>query len=114
MTSQIGNVAVKISAEFEWTPEGKQFLERLEKIDGSHNVPVTELFSPDFMKTHSSYPDFEAMVKASGFEDQILDDFSKIPCEERDDYIRKNTKFSGWEEMKNTAAEEWAKKELGL
>lgn len=114
MTRKIDNADVEISAEFKLSPEGKQFLERLEKIDGTHKVPAIELFSPDFMKTHSSFPDFEAMVKASGFEEQILDDFSKVLVGEWDDYISKNTKFSDWEEMKNTAAEEWTIKELTL
>jgi len=114
MDRQIDNVEIEISAEFKLSPEGEEFLDRLEKIDGTHNVPVTELFSPEFMKRYSTFLDFETMVKKSGFEDQILDDFSKIPAEEWDEYISKSTEFSSWEEMKNTAAEEWAKTQLEL
>ena len=114
MPRNIDSTEIEISAEFKLTPEGEEFMDRLEKIDGTHKVPVTELFSPDFIKRYSTFPDFETMVKESGFEDQILEDFSKVPAEEWDDYIIKTTKFSGWEEMKNTAAEEWVTKELSL
>ncbi len=114
MTKEISSLEVSISSEFKLTSEGEDLLDRLGKIDGTHNVPVKELFSTEFMKAHSNFPDFEAMIKASGFEKQILENFSKVPEDRWKAYVRKNTQFSGWEEMKNTAAEEWIKKQLGL
>ncbi|MEA1927058.1 MAG: hypothetical protein U9N73_02540 [Candidatus Auribacterota bacterium] len=57
MPRNIDSTDIEISAEFKLTPEGEDFLDRLEQIDGTHKVPVTELFSPDFMKKYSSFPD---------------------------------------------------------
>jgi hypothetical protein len=34
-------------------------------IDGNNEIPMNELFTSNFMKTHTSFEDFESFVKAS-------------------------------------------------
>lgn len=88
-------------------------LERLQKnaeaLDGTHHIPMNELFPSSFMGSHSSYSTFQKMYDASPFKDMA---FEKIPDAEWDEYVRQSTKFVSWEKMREAATEEWAKTRL--
>lgn len=87
---------------------------RARALDGTHQVPFDELFSPDFMQRHSSHADFESLLKAGGYEVNSQEDFEAIPDEEWEEHIRRHTQFSSWQEMQETAAGAWMTKKLGL
>jgi hypothetical protein len=86
-----------------------QLAKNAEALDGTHEVPASELFPPVFMARHSSYPTFQAMYEASPYRDM---DFEKIPDAEWDEYISKSTKFASWAKMREVGVEEWAEARL--
>ncbi|MEA5466363.1 hypothetical protein [Leptothoe sp. PORK10 BA2] len=103
-----------MSAQFSWTPEGKQFLNRLEELSNSQQVSFSELFTQDFMQSYTQFQSLELMLEASGFSVESAEDFLAIPETEWDQFVSQTTQFSNWQEMQKTAAAELIKKKLGL
>jgi hypothetical protein len=103
-----------MSAQFSWTPEGKQFLNRLEELSNPQQVSFAELFTQDFMRSYTQFQSFELMLEASDFSVESAEDFLAIPETEWDQFVNQKTQFSNWQEMQKTAAAELMKKKLGL
>lgn len=82
-----------------------------EKVQGDHSIPITEFFNNDFMCKHSKFKSFGEFADKSGFD---FSDIESINDSELDAFIDKETSFSSWEEMKSTAAKNWALKQLGF
>src|SRR2546425_2142749 len=82
-------------------------LKRLEQnaasLHGTHEVPLTELMHPVFMRSCSSFQSFQGMLDASPFKVQTAEDFKAIPDAEWDAYVRTVTSFSSWQEMTKAA-----------
>lgn len=87
---------------------------KAEELHGQHNVPLNELFNADFMRRHTNFESFDALIEAGGFKVETAEDFSAIPDREWDEHIAKVTKFPNWQEMLNEAGTEWAQKQLGF
>lgn len=85
-----------------------------EQLDGEHSVPFTELFYDEFMLRNTDFPSIDAMFEASGFKLDSSEEFAAIPAEAWDAFVRNRTRFSSWDEMKNSAAREWAIRQMGL
>ncbi|MBD2081395.1 hypothetical protein [Leptolyngbya sp. FACHB-17] len=103
-----------MSAQFSWTPEGKQFLNRLEELSRPQQVSFAELFTPGFIQSYTQFQSFELMLEASGFSVESAEDFLSIPEAEWNQFISQKTRFSNWQEMQKTAAAELMKKKLEL
>ena len=97
---------------FEWTSEGKRFLENVEKVSGENRVPLYDLFSPEFMRENSSVQSFEDLIQVGGFKCETTEDFENIPEDEWEEAIKAHTRFASWEEMQKEAGAEWIKKQL--
>jgi 4-alpha-glucanotransferase len=82
--------------------------QQLESLDGEHSIPISELFTPRFMQTHSDVETFESSVEESPWTVETEDDFKSIPETEWDDYVESNTVFKDWDSMLSTAFREWA------
>jgi hypothetical protein len=91
-------------------------LEQLQRnaraLDGTHNIPLEELFSPAFMRGCSRFSTFREMLDASPFTVHSADDFRTVPDADWDAYVRQTTRFASWEAMQQAAAVEWAKARL--
>jgi hypothetical protein len=87
---------------------------KAEALDGEHQASFSELFNASFMRRHTNFESIEALIEASGFKFETMDDFKAIPDQEWDEHIAKNTQFSNWQEMMNEASTEWAGKQLGF
>ena len=87
---------------------------RAESISGRQNVPLPELLTPDFIRQCSRFHSVEEMFEASGFKIESAEDFTSIPDDEWDDFIRANTSFLSWEAMLGEASGKWAARRLGL
>lgn len=83
-------------------------------LHGSHQIPVRELLTHDFMRRHTRFASFEAMVAASGFKVESAEDFAAIPDADWDTFIRGATRFAGWKAMLGAAGQEWTARKLGL
>ena len=93
--------------------DGLRKLERRAKeLHGTHNVPVSQLLTPNFMRKHTPFGSFEAMITTSPFIVDTAEDFRAIPDAEWDAFVRQNTRFSSWNEMLSAAGAEWMKGKL--
>jgi len=87
---------------------------RAEHLDGEHSVSFDELFGDEFMLRNTDFPSIDAMLEASDFKVDNTEDFAAIPDDLWDVFIRKRTRFTSWDEMTNSAVEEWATRQMGL
>lgn len=97
---------------FEWTPEGKRFLDNVERINGENQVPLGDLFSPEFMRENSSVQSFEELIQVGGFKCETAEDFNKIPDDAWEKAVKAHTRFENWEDMQKEAGADWIKKQL--
>jgi hypothetical protein len=85
---------------------------RAKELDGTHQVPISQLLSPTFMRKHTPFSDFDAMLAASPFPVNSAEEFRAIPDAEWDAFVRHNTRFSSWQAMLSVAGAEWMKDRL--
>ena len=83
-------------------------------LDGQHSVPVTELLTSSFISAHTRFADVNQMFEGSGFKIESQEDFSVVPEDKWDEFIRSISSFRSWSEMLAKAGEEWAAKKLGF
>lgn len=83
-----------------------------EQIDGTHEVSLSELFPPAFMRQHASVPDFETFCRDAGLDVSSKEAFEAMPVERLDGAAKRLTEFLGWEEMKKAGAADWARRRL--
>jgi len=81
-------------------------------LDGKHTVPVDDLCTPEFMRAHSQFGSFDAMLEASPFKVESADDFRAIPDDQWDAFVRSVTSFESWGQMLQAAGREWAARKL--
>nr|WP_289039540.1 hypothetical protein [uncultured Allobacillus sp.] len=84
------------------------------KLNGTHEVPLSELFSTSFMSKNTNFSSFETFFAYSSFKVNSEEEFDAIPEKELDTFVSTNTCFNSWNEMHTEAAGEWTIKQLGL
>lgn len=107
-----------MSFEMKGLKDLQKKLSELEKgagtVDGTHQIPLTELLSPAFISSCSRFSSVEELFEASGFKIESAEDFKAIPDLEWDSFVKANTTYENWLEMQKSAAAQWTKKKLGL
>ena len=88
--------------------------ENAKDLDREHEVPMSEMFTGAFMKTHTSFEDFDSFVMASGLikGDLTPEAFAAIPDAPWDAWVQKETSFENWEDMMAQATSDWAERRL--
>lgn len=81
------------------------FRERVESSEGE--VPMTDLFTPDFMQNYTEFTTFDAFLDRSPWPVETQEDFEAIPADELDAYVRERTGFDSWETMLSVAGREY-------
>jgi hypothetical protein len=89
------------------------FIYVMEGFEGT-NPNDGNIFPEDFMKKTTPFSSLDEMLKAGGFEVNSMADFTKIPANELSKFIGNQTKFKNWDEMLDTAIQEWTSRELGV
>lgn len=84
------------------------------KLNGTHTVPLSELFTRSFMTRHTKFQTFEELLETGGFVVNTTEDFEAIPDDVLDDHISKNTDFSSWSDMSSKAASAYVLNKLRL
>lgn len=79
-------------------------------LDGEHQVPATELLTPEFLSKNTGFSSFDDLLDKSGFKDE----FESVSQAEKDQFISKNSSFAGWDDMIRVAGKIWVRKKLGL
>jgi hypothetical protein len=87
---------------------------KVESISGEQSVPISELLTPDFLATCSTFAAADEMFDRSGFKVDSQEDFAAIPDDLWEEFIRSNTSFLSWREMLHAAGTVWAKNKLKL
>jgi hypothetical protein len=92
----------------------KELQNKLKAIDDQQSVPLTEMLTPSFMASCSSFTSAEELFEASGFEVNNNEDFKAIPDSDWDLFIGNNTSYPNWSEMLKAAGTQWTIGKLGL
>lgn len=83
---------------------------RAQALEGKHQVPATEMFNPAFMRKHTDFESFEAMIEASGHDVQTPADFERIPDDEWEQLVTTRTQFTSWRVMQEKGGAEYLKR----
>lgn len=84
----------------------------LSELSGTSEVKLVDLMDAEFVSGCSQYASLEELFEASGFKIESKEDFLKIPDDEWDQFVTRNTSFESWLEMQKAAALAYAKKKL--
>lgn len=83
-----------------------------EKLSGTHQVPLKELFNSEFIVSHTNgqFSSFKDFIYAK-FGDLS---FEEIPEDELDKWVISATDFNSWKSMQESAMAKYVKKQLGF
>lgn len=84
------------------------------ELDGTNEVPLSELFNPKFMRKYTDFESIDEMFEQSEWTVESEQDLEAIPDRQFDMYVREHTQFSDSDEMMDVAAEEWIASEMGF
>jgi hypothetical protein len=82
---------------------------KLENVHGKHEVSTDDLMTDSFIRSQTSFANWQEVMDVGGVEsneDIVSDNFSE--------FIRKQTKFDGFDDMAHAAGAEWVSKQLDL
>ena len=93
----------------------RELKRRVAKLEGTRDVPVTEIFPPTFMRANTPYESLEDMLTAAGISPSEITGPEYLTDHEKwNQFVREKTPFSSWEEMSKQAALEYFKRKLGF
>jgi hypothetical protein len=90
----------------------KELQHRAEELSGTHDVPISQLLTPEFMLLNTDFESVESMFDASKFQVRSQEDFAAIPDERWDEFICSVTRFATWKEMLAAATSEYVSERL--
>lgn len=107
-------MSIKITGFDELENQFKQMEQGIKELDGTHQVPFSELFPSSFMKEYSSFASIDELLDAGGFQVETQTDFETIDQTQLDAHINSTTKFDNWENMIDEATSQYVAKKMGL
>ena len=90
----------------------RRLQENLRRVSGENRVRLFDMFNPAFMRKHTRYASFQALLDASGYKVVTDEDFKAIPDAEWEKHITRSTRFPSWLEMQKVAGAEWMQGQL--
>ncbi len=105
-------MSFKITGLDELQRKLRKIRDNAQALDGEHEVSLKELFPQDFLAAHTQFSSVDNMFEKSGYKVDSSEDFAAIPDEPWDEFIRANTSFASWAEMKQAAGVAYAKRKL--
>lgn len=85
----------------------------IDRIKGTHEIPLKELLTPEFMRENTPYDSLEVMLAAGGFTIKSGDDIQKSQPK-LDAFVAQTTKFPNWKSMLSESAKKWATQQLDI
>ena len=107
-------VVLKITGLNELSKKLDTLAGNVAKLNGTHQVPIAEMLTPEFMAGHTRFANIDEFFDASGFQVISAADFEAIPTEPLDEFVRTESSFESWEAMAAEAGKTWALKQLKL
>ncbi|HFQ4950291.1 hypothetical protein ACSTDZ_20250 [Vibrio vulnificus] len=87
----------------------------LQELSGQKQIPISDLFTSDFMKTECpSFASIDDLLTSGGFQFSTKEEFEAIEKESLDQFIATNTKFANWDEVFAEAVKLYIKRKLEL
>lgn len=90
----------------------RKLQQRAASLSGTHDVPVSELLTSEFMLLNTDFESAEAMFVASGYKMESTADLASIPDGAWDSFVGSRTRFGSWEELLSEAAKEYLGRRL--
>ncbi len=84
------------------------FLKKLEKVDGTHDVSSADLFNDEFVNANTQFASWDELCETYGVKNAEED----CATEEFSNFVREHSDFQSFEEMSQTAGAEWIKRQL--
>jgi hypothetical protein len=75
-----------------------------------NHISLNELFNKSFMSKHSSFTSFVDFLEKGNFQANTLEEINNIHGELFDRHVVRETDFSDWQSMLDTANKEYDKK----
>jgi len=94
--------------------ELKKLQSELEKMEGTHIIPMEEVLNPDFMIRFTNFSSFDDLIEKSGYTVETEEDFERIPDKEWDEFISANTQFLSWQDMLDLAGKEYFQQQFNI
>jgi hypothetical protein len=72
---------------------------RAKKIEGTNQIPLTELFQADFLHKYTNFSspiEMEAAMDKAGFSTESQADWNRIPQNDLDAFAAQHTRFTSW------------------
>lgn len=88
----------------------KKLKENMEALEGSHEVPLSEVITAQFVSSHSRFSDFDTLLAEIGV--TTKEEFTALPDEDFDAFIAANTDFESWLDMQRQGMAEYARAKL--
>jgi len=85
-----------------------------EVVDEDEEVPIRDLFDDQFMREHTRFETFDAMVVASPSDASSADELGLVPDGTWDGFVAETTDFDDEEEMVFAVRDHWVAKRLDL
>jgi hypothetical protein len=105
-------MGIKITGLDELQRKLKELQHRAEALAGTHDVPMSQLLTSEFMLLNTDFESVESMFRASGYKIESQADLAPIPDEPWDAFVRSRTRFGSWREMLAAATKEYAERRL--
>lgn len=92
-------------------------LDQMEKgaksLEGTHSIPLSELCDQKFLSKHTSgnFSNFNDFFKAGKFGNLT---FEEVPDDKWDEWVKRSTDFTSWNEMIKSATQAYVSKKLGF
>lgn len=78
-----------------------------------YKVNLYEILNDSFMKSHTKFHSFNEFLSSGGF-GTTTEEFESVPEKVLDAYVQKNTDFNSWQELYESASNEYVSEKLGL
>lgn len=104
----------KITGLDELQKQLKQMERGAKELEGTKEVPFSDLFTKSFMRKYTPFSTFDELLEAGGFHADTTEEFEAIPDAPFDAHIAATTRFKSWEEMIRAAQEQYITRKLGF
>lgn len=84
------------------------------EMDGEHSIPMSELFTKDFVSSNTKFNSIDEFFEASGFDCSSQEAFAAIPDDQMDAFVSANTNYETWSDFMGSAVKKYTAKKLGF
>lgn len=78
------------------------------------HLTFAELFPDSFIQKYTPYSSIDDLFRSGGFDAESQEAFEAIPESDLDNHISSTTKFKSWNDMLETATDQYISKTLGF